>query len=219
MRGGIKVMKKLFLMFLLFMPPLCYADGGIVIGSSNQLTEKILPLDYDLMEDAYKNTIFTNDCTNNRSLYEAFFEGEVNIPFSGQDLLRLCKSITRGRDFVDNSYCRNKICPHFVLNYMQAIAQKNNASTEFVPFNYDYLLAAFRAVGRSVDNPEYGADCLYNNYLNGQITDSVSTKALRDQCVNCLYRPNVDVTAFWESRGCAEFVIEYKNFFKYLTDY
>ena len=218
MRGSIKLMKKLFLIFLLLFTPIsAYTDGGTVITSSDQLTEKILPLDYELMDNVYKKQILEGPCHNKKSIFEAFLEGKIDVPFSGQDLLSLCKSITRG-DNLNNSECRNKYCPHFVLNYMQAVAQKNNASTELVIFDYDLLVAAFIAVatkaGDKKNSPESVADCLYNNYLNGQITDSVSTKDLRDQCVKC-FDDNYFMSggAFWKSHGCTELVIKYKSFF------
>ena len=121
-------MKKLFLIFLLFMPLLCYADGGTVITSSDQLTEKILPLDYDLMYNVYRDVMYTYNCTDKKSIFDAFLEGKVSVPFSGQELLKVCKSVTRDLyDPFDNPYCR-KLCSPFVLKYMQEIAKSSKPS-------------------------------------------------------------------------------------------
>ncbi len=217
-------MKKLFLIFLLLFTPIsAYTDGGPIITSSGQLTEKILPLDYKLMDKIYTEIVVDADCYSKESIFEPFIDGDITIPFSGQDLLQLCREKTHAKDILDGKRACKKSCSHFVLTYMQAVAQKNNASTELVIFDYDLLVAAFRAVatkaGAGKYDPEHGADCLYDNYLNGQITDSVSTKDLRDQCVKCFDDNIMSYGAFWKSHGCTELVIEYKSFFRYLTDY
>lgn len=129
MRGGIKLMKKLFLIFLLlFTPVSAYTDGGTVITSSGQLTEKILPLDFDLMHNVYRDIMYKYNCTDKKSIFDAFLEGKVSVPFSGQELLKVCKSVTRDLyDPFDNPLCRKR-CSNFVLTYMQEIAKSSKPS-------------------------------------------------------------------------------------------
>ena len=216
MRGGIKVMKKLFLIFLLFMPPLCYADGGIVIGSSNQLTEKILPLDYKLMDKMYKEIVVDADCYSKESIFEPFIDGDITIPFSGQDLLQLCREKTHAKDILDGKRDCKKSCSHFVLNYVQEIAKKTNL--ENVDAGEKNLYFDATVLSSVINTASSGRDwfflagvepCIKGKYLNRELAEPFSAQKLRNMCLLCTDRDTSETL-------CINFALKYEQLFMQL---
>jgi hypothetical protein len=115
----------------MFVPLFAHADGETVIGSSESLKERNLPLVYELMDETYRKSVLKEGCINKISIFEEFVNGGVNIPFSAEDLLKVCKkSIKIGGNFWDGGFseisghqCKVKACAHFVINYIKSIPE------------------------------------------------------------------------------------------------
>ena len=111
------------------MPCGLHADG-FVITSSAALTEKILPLDVDLIGRLYYSEVWGYEyCAqqDNHELLDNFLEGTIDVPFSAQDLLRICRENTTGIREGWEDYCKRK-CTNFVKQYMKALV--NNSAVK-----------------------------------------------------------------------------------------
>ena len=142
-------MKKLFLIFLLLFTPIsAYTDGGTVITSSDQLTEKILPLDTDIFAKAHEKTfgdeLYAHCGVGVEEFVNQVLEGNLTIPFSIKEFTGTCKktvsftfhgaatccySKEKGWDNQkleqEKKACKNGYyCTNFALTYMQLIAEK-----------------------------------------------------------------------------------------------
>ena len=125
MRGGIEIMKKLFLIsFLLFIPMAVYSDT--LITSSEQLKAEILPLYSFQLKILYGKKVWYSDyCRYKKDIREYFLDGSIPVPFSGEQLLKVCRKNTVGNyDYPHmKDSCRND-CNDFVFEYMKYIAEE-----------------------------------------------------------------------------------------------
>ena len=133
MRGGIAMIKRILLISLfLFMPLFASHSESLVVGSVKTLTEKNLPLDVDLLENAFYNNTHVDSqrCNLDMSvLYNLFITGHMKIPFSTKELLKACRKIVRP-SYIENydhmSYKCKEECSRYVLDYVQGVVEKSN---------------------------------------------------------------------------------------------
>ena len=118
------IKRTLLTSVFLFVPLVAsWAEDTLVIGPEQSLTEKNLPLVYDVMDNVYRDTVLDRGCHNTKSIFEEFVNGKITVPFSAKELLDLCKKVSY-TDFDGGlGECRRKHCPHFVLRYIQDIAE------------------------------------------------------------------------------------------------
>jgi len=125
------MVKKFLLIFaILFAPCMVHADNdGLVITSSETLTSEILPLDVNLMKNLYFHTIYEDsDCGGDKNILEYFLDGNIKVPFSAKQLLKVCrKNTTYVTKAYLRGYCKDH-CTNFVFKYMQAVTQKAQQS-------------------------------------------------------------------------------------------
>ena len=133
MRGGAAIMKRILLIFLfLFMPLFASHSESLVIGSLESLTEKNLPLDVDLLYDAFynNNRVDSQKCDLDASLlYNLFISGHMKIPFSAKELLKVCRKTVRPtlRENSDFMFMKCKEeCSRYVLDYVKGVVEKSN---------------------------------------------------------------------------------------------
>ena len=133
------IKRTLLTSVFLFVPLVAsWAEDTLVIGSEQSLTEKNLPLVYDVMDNVYRDTVLDRGCHNTKSIFEEFVNGKITVPFSAKELLDLCKKVSY-TDFDGGlGECRRKHCPHFVLRYIQDIAEYQKTPmivSDDVPFD------------------------------------------------------------------------------------
>ena len=132
------MIKHLLLISLfLFMPFVSYGDG-LVIGSSDTLYEKNLPLDTELFDRTLEKVSYCREFPNNsgdyikecgvfydsndqfnrlRELLYTFILYKEGIPFSIEHLFVLCNSIGSGLHI--------ESCVDFVFGYAQGIVERS----------------------------------------------------------------------------------------------
>lgn len=135
MRGGIKIMKKLFLVsFLLFIPTVVHSET--FISSSEQLTAQNLPLYVNILTNLYmKEVAGQKSCTTKDDILSYFIEGTIQVPFSAEQLLKLCRRNTTGLSTYETRFCR-QWCTKFVFNYIKE-ATRPQQDTGHRPLNFD----------------------------------------------------------------------------------
>ena len=134
------MMKKILLLYAILCAPFSVyaADStdGIVIGSTESLKEKNLPLDTDALIKALRQDNAL--CKENEAFVDAysgivsnhFLAGAINIPFSIQDLYLDCTEYYDAllySDTVDETKkprCQN-YCSDFVFLYVQELVEKD----------------------------------------------------------------------------------------------
>ena len=191
MRGGIEIMKKLFLIsFLLFIPMTVYS--GTVITSSEQLNAEILPLDSDEIELLYARHVWMDrvECLYKKDIRTYFLDASIPVPFSGKQLLKVCRENTFSSSVFENVFmdiCDDK-CVQFVLNYMKHIAKKaekeatkEDTGVKNLWFDADILAEAMISSGYIYESHfQHFQDAV----LDGKLKEPFSVKGLRNICRN-----------------------------------
>lgn len=150
------IKRTLLTSVFLFVPLVAsWAEDTLVIGPEQSLTEKNLPLVYEVMDGVYRDAVLKQGCRNTKSIFEEFIDGNMTVPFSARDLLDLCKRISRTDDFVGlGDDCQTKHCPHFVLRYIQDIAEYQRIEKvvlDGVPFDEE----KFKLLSSDYDNCKF----------------------------------------------------------------
>lgn len=149
------IKRTLLTSVFLFVPLVAsWAEDTLVIGPEQSLTEKNLPLVYDVMDNVYRDTVLDRGCHNTKSIFEEFVNGKITVPFSAKELLDLCKKVSY-TDFDGGlGECRRKHCPHFVLRYIQDIAEYQRIEKvvlDGVPFDEE----KFKLLSSDYDNCKF----------------------------------------------------------------
>lgn len=124
------MVKKYLLIFaILFAPCVVYAgnDDDLVINLTAELTEKILPLDTKALNEAFH--LFVGGCGyNSVAIEDAFWEGKMKIPFSVQDLIKLCREnlIDMGHRGIP-PHCKRS-CTDVAKKYYKLVSEKAKSS-------------------------------------------------------------------------------------------
>lgn len=226
------MIKRILITSLSLFMPIFVNGETLVIGSKNSLTEKNLPFVYEIMEEVYTENLYNRECytKDNHSLYEPFLEGDVSIPFSGKDLLKICRksiisyykdrSIDYVTGFVDltgTQICKEKLCVHFVLNYVKEISQVDymvDASKRDIAYNFDSLKLAEHKFVDDFDNcakKNGGVAAYISERVIEQGIESVSSKELLKYCKDFYSQWSWT----WSCKDhCSEFVEMYKSALK-----
>ena len=132
-------MKKILLLLAILCTPFnVYADGDgdrerIVttkITTSLDLTEKILPLVFGVMDAVWQKTFNDGQCAvfKNTDLLEPFATECVPVPFSVINLLDMCKEQIAKSELAEmdaKQQCASR-CGKFVMEYLYYIVEKND---------------------------------------------------------------------------------------------
>ena len=213
------MVKRILLASLfLFMPFVSHADS-VVIGSTESLSERNLPLNTDVLNDVYLSRVLDYECTNNkRSIFESFLDGKMNIPFSAKELLLLCqknttiKTIGYKCDGLNSKEVKSKLCSHFVIDYIKEISKKGLERD--VPYDGNNLKLAVEKFIADVDcdTPTGFGLNKFRAYISEYVIEkgikSFSTKELLEKCKD--YYNQFDNPDYCMSR-CGLFVEYYKD--------
>lgn len=182
---------------------LAYSDT--LITSSEQLKAEILPLDSHKLSIMYGEKVwYSQYCRCEKEILTYFLDGSIPVPFSGVQLLKVCRKNTKGsyeHPYMKDS-CRDH-CTDFVFDYMKEVAEKEDTGVKNLWFDVDVLSAAMTVSRYRFENAE---NAFQDAVLDGELKEPFSVKRLRDICRN-----NTPVA--YETQ-CTSLATEYEKLYK-----